>query len=297
MTGSLLPTVVWRAVSSAGAPINGAKLQFYVTGTTTPAPTYTTSGLGTPNANPVVSDSAGLFPPIYLDPAVTYRLQLRDGGGSLIDDLDPITAQANLAAGSVPGSALAAGAVNTNLGYTAANDASVLKVGLHALVIPASALTIRTTNGPSAGSNQSTTNLVMCSGLNFDKDTAQFAQVRIPLPKGIAAGTFTARLRWMAASGAGNVIWTVQALALSDGDTIDTAFGTAISVTDTLTGAGIEQLSPTTAAITASNTLAKQDSLIIQVGRDAANAGDTLTASALLTALEVFFTLDGSTDA
>lgn len=297
MTGFLLPTVVWRAVDSAGAPLNGAKLYFFVTGTTTPTNTYTTSTLGTPNANPVVSDSAGLFGPIYLDPAVTYRVQLKTSAGSLIEDIDPFTVAANVPPGGITGAMLAAGAVNTNLTYTAANAALVLLQGLHTLSIPAGAFVATTTNGSTPTTTQSTTNHVMVASQDFDQSTAQYAQVAIPLPKGVSSGAFTARLRWTSASGSGDVIWRVQALALSDGDTIDTAFGTAISVTDTLSSAGNIQTSPTTAAITASNGLAKQDVLIVQVSRDAANVADTLNASAKLTAVELFFTLDATTDA
>lgn len=89
MAGALLPEVVIRAVDSAGLAMSGAKLYFYLTGTTTPANTYTSSALSVANANPVVADSGGLFSPIYLDPAVTYRVQLKTSGGVLISDVDP----------------------------------------------------------------------------------------------------------------------------------------------------------------------------------------------------------------
>lgn len=89
MTGPILSVPIFRAQNAAGLADAGDLLQFYVTGTTTPAPTYTTSSLGTPNANPVVADSTGLFPPIFLDPTVSYRCQWKTAGGSLIQDVDP----------------------------------------------------------------------------------------------------------------------------------------------------------------------------------------------------------------
>jgi hypothetical protein len=92
MAGTFLAQPMVRAVDSNGAPMNGALLQFYVTGTTTPTNAYTSSTLGTPLSNPVVSDSAGLFVPIYLDPAVTYRVQLKTSGGSVVQDIDPVSA-------------------------------------------------------------------------------------------------------------------------------------------------------------------------------------------------------------
>jgi hypothetical protein len=69
----------------------GAKYFFYVSGTTTPATVYTSGARTTAAANPVVADSGGLFAPIFLDPAVTYRAILKDSSGSVIQDIDPIS--------------------------------------------------------------------------------------------------------------------------------------------------------------------------------------------------------------
>ena len=91
MTGTLLPTPVFRAVDSGGAPMAGALLQFYLTGTTTAASVYTSSALATPLGNPVVADAGGLFVPIYLDPSVTYRVQLQTSGGTVVRDVDPVS--------------------------------------------------------------------------------------------------------------------------------------------------------------------------------------------------------------
>lgn len=297
MAGSLLPEIVWRAIDANGLAISGAKLYAYATGTTTPQNTYTTSALSTPNSNPVVADGGGLFSAIYLDPALTYRFILKDASGVTIEDVDPFTAAANIALGSVTGGMMAAGAAAANLGYTPANDTAVLKTGTRNLVVNAAAMVPRATNGAVPTTVESTTNKVLTASLDFDKDTAQYAQISIPLPKSVAASTITARLRWTATSGSGNVIWAVQALALSDGDAIDTAFGTAQSVTDTLIATGDFHITPTTGAITVSNSLAKQDQLIIQVYRDAANASDTLSANAKLISIEIFLTIDAANDA
>jgi hypothetical protein len=62
--------------TAAGAPIPGALLNFYVTGTNTRANTYSDYGLTTPNANPVVALDSGIFPPIFLDPDITYKVVL-----------------------------------------------------------------------------------------------------------------------------------------------------------------------------------------------------------------------------
>ena len=123
MTGTLLAMPVLRAVDATGAPIAGALLQFYVTGTTTPTPAYTTSALGTPLSNPVVADAGGLFAPIYLDPAVVYRVQLQTAGGSVIRDIDPVNAIFTPGANTITNAMLQAGVAVANLGYTPANKA------------------------------------------------------------------------------------------------------------------------------------------------------------------------------
>jgi len=75
-----------------GHPLSGAKLYFYTTGTTTPEDTFSDPALSTPNANPVVADSAGRFGSIYLDPAVTYKAVLKDSADVTIWTADPCEA-------------------------------------------------------------------------------------------------------------------------------------------------------------------------------------------------------------
>jgi hypothetical protein len=117
MTGTLLTMPVLRAIDQNGDPMAGAQLQFYLTGTTTPAPVYSDSTLATPLANPVVADSGGLFAPIYMDPTVTYRCQLLSGAGVLIRDIDPVSSVPEIGNGSITGAQLAGGAAVANLGF------------------------------------------------------------------------------------------------------------------------------------------------------------------------------------
>ena len=139
MTGTLLAEPVIRAVNASGVPISGAKLQFYVTGTTTPTNVYTSSTLGTPLSNPVISDSGGLFAPIYLDPAVIYRCQLLDAASALIRDIDPVNAIFTIGANTVTNAMLQAGVAVANLGYTPVNKAGDTATNL-ALTVTAPAV-------------------------------------------------------------------------------------------------------------------------------------------------------------
>ena len=73
--GSPFSNGAFQIVSPTGTPYVGAQMFFYVTGTTTPQNTWADNGLTTPNANPVVADSAtGFFPAIYLSQSVAYKV-------------------------------------------------------------------------------------------------------------------------------------------------------------------------------------------------------------------------------
>lgn len=72
----------------------GAKLYFFVPGSTTARATYTDAALGTPHAHPVVADSGGRFPAIYLDPALEYKCELKTSGGELLESEEKVSAQA-----------------------------------------------------------------------------------------------------------------------------------------------------------------------------------------------------------
>lgn len=77
------------AFTTNGLPAAGAKLYFYEEGGLTPADVFTTSALTTAHSHPVVADSSGRVPPIYLDGAVDYRLIIKDRAGNELSDDDP----------------------------------------------------------------------------------------------------------------------------------------------------------------------------------------------------------------
>lgn len=104
----LLPKVLFDLFDANGAPVAGGKLFFYASGTTTDAPVYADEDLSTPHPQPVVANSAGRFPAIFLDEGAPspYRVKIKDADDALIADYDPINA-----AGSVGAGQLQAGAV------------------------------------------------------------------------------------------------------------------------------------------------------------------------------------------
>jgi hypothetical protein len=83
VAGILAPVPRQRADLLIGYPVApGALLNTYASGTNTPLATFTDSGLGTPLANPIQADSAGLFPAIFLTPNTAYRFTLTDSLGA-----------------------------------------------------------------------------------------------------------------------------------------------------------------------------------------------------------------------
>jgi hypothetical protein len=72
----------------------GAKLYFFIPGSTTARATYTDSALSIAHAHPVVADSGGQFPAIYLNPALEYKCTLRSSSGELLDEIEKANPQA-----------------------------------------------------------------------------------------------------------------------------------------------------------------------------------------------------------
>ena len=80
----------FRPLDDNGEILPSAYMNFYETGTVTKATIYADADLTTPLDNPITADASGEFAAIYLDPAVTYRVQLYDSGDVLQWDEDPI---------------------------------------------------------------------------------------------------------------------------------------------------------------------------------------------------------------
>lgn len=121
------------------APPAGALLYFFQTGTNTPQNTYSDSGLTTPNTNPLVADSNGLFGPAYLLATPDYKAILKTSAGVTIWTTDPlltagiqpITTRGDIIVGNSVGNPvrLAIGAAATVL-RSDGTDASWSKVAL-----------------------------------------------------------------------------------------------------------------------------------------------------------------------
>lgn len=81
--GALAPLVRYVVLDADGAPVPGAKLYTYLSGTSTASPVYTTSALNVPHTNPVIADASGALPVIYLG-ARAYRFYVTDANDATI---------------------------------------------------------------------------------------------------------------------------------------------------------------------------------------------------------------------
>lgn len=168
--------------------------------------------------------------------------------------------------------------------------------GKHTIYVPAAAMVAETTTGCAAGTTESATNQVMYKTLDCDASTDEGAQFMVGMPKSSDEGTLTFRVDWTAASGSGDVIWLLSCLARSNDDAIDTAFGSEISVTDTLLATGDAHQSAETSAVTPGGTWAEGDNLWCRVQRDANAAGDTIAADVKLLGVRALYSINAFTD-
>jgi hypothetical protein len=117
---SLFAQPVMQFVDIDGAPLAFGEASFTEASTTTPVDVYQDSGFVTPHVNPVIADSEGKWPPIYINPALgPVRCRVIPAGGSFASPLiDADPADSLFALGEVTNAYLAdmaAGTVKSNL--------------------------------------------------------------------------------------------------------------------------------------------------------------------------------------
>ncbi len=245
-----------------------------------------------------------------IDPKISD--ELLDANGASAIKL-PATASAvnqvtvaNAATGSGPTISATGGDTNIDLNLAAKGTGAVKiggsvvqTAGKQTAWVPAGSMTPRTTNGASAGTAETTTNKVMVKTLNFDAATVEYAQFTAKMPKSWNESTITAVFEWSHAATTTNfgVAWSLAGVALSDGDALDAAFGTAQTATDTGGTTDTKYSTAETPAVTIAGSPAAGDLVVFQVAREVANGSDTLAIDARLHGLWLLYTTDAATDA
>ena len=132
--------------------------------------------------------------------------------------------------------------------------------------------------------------------LDFDKDSDEFAQFAIAFPKSWNAGTVTFQYYWSGIAATTNVTLTLAGVAFADNDSIDTAYGTAVAVTDAAQGAVEELLvSAESGAVTIAGSPGDNELVYFRIGRDVSE--DNMAGDCRLHGIKLFFNTDTKNDA
>lgn len=198
-------------------------------------------------------------------------------------------------------STIATNKVLGNLSGSTAYPNAITAVGSQTVWIPAQGCVKRTDTsggGPANGSVTTSGQKVVLASVDFDKDTEEYIQAAIAMPKSWNNSTLTFQFVWSHASTTTNfgVVWGVQGLFVADDGAADTAFGTAQTVTDTGGTTNDIYVTSTTSALTVSNTPASGGVLFLQFYRVAANGSDTLAVDARLHGIKMIYTNTALTD-
>ena len=171
--------------------------------------------------------------------------------------------------------------------------------GLETMWVPASAMYATTTNPAEAAQVETTALRPDMKVFDFADTADDFVQFSVAMPKSWNLGTVTYQVFWTpSTTNTGNCIFGLQGVACGDSDTIDVAFGTAVTVTD----AGIgtledQQVSAVSSDVTIAGSPADDQQTYFQLYRDANAGGDTYTGVARVLGVKIFYTTDAANDA
>jgi hypothetical protein len=154
------------------------------------------------------------------------------------------------------------------------------------------------TNGAATGLVELSTNKWPLATLDFDTTTQEFASFSVRMPKSWNEGSVTFVPAWSHPSTTTSfgVVWGLDAVAKSDGDAGDAAFGTAQTSADTGGTTDAMYQGPESAAITIAGTPASGDLVEFRVHRDPSNGADTLAVDARLHGILLLYTIDATKD-
>lgn len=156
---------------------------------------------------------------------------------------------------------------------------------LDEIPIPAAAFGPSTTSGGEAGSHEYGTNDVDRYHIALSGTTKEYSACSWPMPTDWDGGSFKVKLPWSSDTGSSNgegVTLGVQAKCCGDGDDIDSAWGAAQEVSDTLQADNgtKQQFTPATAAVTPAGTPAGGEMLDLRIYRDPDNVNDDMAEDA-----------------
>lgn len=186
----------------------------------------------------------------------------------------------------------------TFIPYRSGVDASV--IGKQTIFVPAGAMRPTVSNGCAfLAQLETTAGRPDLQVLDFDATADEHAQFQVAFPKSWDGGTVTFRAFWTTAGAVTTgVAVALQAVAVSDDDTIDVAYGTAVVVTDDALNAAEDlMVTAESSAVTVAGTPAEADMVFFRVFRDVSDANDDMTQDMRLIGIQLLYTIDAGTDA
>jgi hypothetical protein len=179
-------------------------------------------------------------------------------------------------------------------------DGKVAKTaGKESIYVPAAAMYPSTTNPCSDITQVETTALRPdLKVLDFADGADDFAQFSVAFPKSWNEGTVTFQPFWtVTGTNTGTVAWQLAAVAITNDESINTAFGTQVATT-ALAFSGTSNdlmVSAESGAVTIAGSPAANDMCFFQINRDV--SADTQSGAARLLGIKLFFTTDAANDA
>jgi hypothetical protein len=242
----------------------------------------------------------------YVDDTATGNLYLRSNGAGVIVETVAGQSMARFLNGNACdfnfGSTTRLATTNTGVeitGVATVGGAAVKVAGKETIFVPAVAMYPSTTNPCSDVEQVETTALRPdLKVLDFAADADDFAQFAIAMPKSWNEGTVTFQPFWtVTGTNTGTVAWQLAGIAVSNDDTINTAFGTQVATT-ALAFSGTSNdlmVSAESGAVTIAGSPAANDMCFFQINRD--TSADDQTGAARLLGVKMFFTTDAANDA
>lgn len=169
-------------------------------------------------------------------------------------------------------------------------------IGPHTIWIPASAMTLPTTAPPTRATYESTTNDRAFERLAFDDTSDKHAHFSVMLPPSWNLGTLTFKAVWMTtATDTDSVTWAIEATSIADGESIDTAWGTAATISDAAQSSATEQLiSGVSGALTIAGSPAAGELAYFRVYNDVSVS--SITEATQLVGIQLTFNTAAATD-
>ena len=186
-------------------------------------------------------------------------------------------------------------------GVVQSNGSALAVTGKQTIWVPATAMYATTTNGcADIDQTELTAGQPELKTLDFDPSSDENAQFTIAFPKAWDPSQLIMyQVFWTANStNTGNCIWNLKGVAIANDDAIDTAFGTAVAITDAHSGTANDlNVTAQSGSVTIAGSPAADEDVFFNISRDANDGSDTFTGDAKLLGIKIFFATNLPNDA